>query len=313
VVSEFVDAVALEALRPRLRACLGGRVSRTRLVILVTDAAAGAVANLGDSPSPDADDPNGEDRVQNVGHVREPVQETPARSDAHAAEPGAHIRGALREARTEAVVVLAVDVALLAGLAFIDNAKGWNIINLPSWAWLLLAAPALLLIVMLLASPLAELSPGRVRNVGVALLGLLVASDAVGVVVLLAALAGSSTDSLSAGALLAHGTVVWLTNIITFGLLFWQLDAGGPRLRVERGRPDPDFEFPQDARQRRGWRARVSDYLYVSLTNAIAVSPTDTMPLTRRAKGLMAVESLISYAVVILVVARAVNVLGASS
>jgi uncharacterized membrane protein len=77
------------------------------------------------------------------------------------------------------------------------------------------------------------------------------------------------------------------------------------------GRADPDFEFPQDARQRAGWSPRLSDYLYVSLTNAIAVSPTDTMPLTRRAKGLVAVESLISYAVVILVVARAVIVLGA--
>jgi uncharacterized membrane protein len=161
--------------------------------------------------------------------------------------------------------------------------------------------------------PLAELSPGRVRNVGVALLGLLVAADAVGVGVLLAALAGSSAGSLSAGELLAHGTVVWLSNIITFGLLFWQLDDGGPRLRAERGRTDPDFEFPQDARRRSGWSPRLSDYLYVSLTNAIAVSPTDTMPLTRRAKGLMAVESLISYAVVILVVARAVNVLGAST
>ena len=159
--------------------------------------------------------------------------------------------------------------------------------------------------------PLAELSPGRVRNAGVALLGLLVASDAVAVGVLLAALVGSSAESLSAGELLAHGAVVWLTNIITFGLLFWQLDEGGPRLRAERGRPDPDFQFPQDVNPRGGWSPRLSDYLYVALTNAIAVSPTDTMPLTRRAKGLMAVESLISYAVVILVVSRAVNVLGA--
>jgi uncharacterized membrane protein len=150
-----------------------------------------------------------------------------------------------------------------------------------------------------------------VRNVSVGLLGLLVASDAVAVGVLVAALAGSGAASLSAGDLLAHGLVVSLTNIITFGLLFWQLDEGGPRLRAERGRPDPDFEFPQDARRRTGWSPRLSDYLYVSLTNAIAVSPTDTMPLTRRAKGLMAVESLISYTVVILVVARAVNVLGA--
>ena len=190
---------------------------------------------------------------------------------------------------------------------------GWDILDLPWWVWLVLAAPALILIVLLLAVPLAELSPGRVRNAGFALLGLLVASDAIGVGVLLAALAGSSAGSLSAGDLLAHGTVVWLTNIITFGLLFWQLDEGGPRVRAERGRADPDFEFPQDARGRAGWSPRLSDYLYVSLTNAIAVSPTDTMPLTRRAKGLMAVESLISYAVVILVVARAVNVLGAGS
>ena len=201
-------------------------------------------------------------------------------------------------------------MALLGGLASIDKAKGWGIIDLPWWAWLLLASPALLMMILLLAVPLAELSPGRVRNAGVALLGLLVAADAFGVGVLLAALAGSSAASLSAGDLLAHGAVVWLSNIITFGLLFWLLDEGGPRLRAERGRTDPDFQFPQDTVRRSGWNPRLSDYLYVSLTNAIAVSPTDTMPLTRRAKGLMAVESLISYAVVILVVARAVNALG---
>ena len=166
---------------------------------------------------------------------------------------------------------------------------------------------------MLLAVPLAELSPGRVRNVGVALLGLLAAADAVAVGVLLVALAGSDAGSLSAGELLVHGAVVWLINIITFGLLFWMLDQGGPRVRAEQGRNDPDFQFPQDTAQRSDWSARLSDYLYVSLTNAIAVSPTDTMPLTRRAKGLMAVESLISYAVVILVVSRAVNVLGVTA
>ena len=235
----------------------------------------------------------------------------PVIADAPGAELDARVRRAMREARTEAVIVLAIDVALFGGLAFVDKLNGWDILDLPWWAWLLLAAPAVLLMLMLLAVPRAELSPGRVRDVGLALLGLLVASDAVAVGVLVAALAGSSAGSLSAGDLLAHGLVVWLTNIITFGLLFWQLDQGGPRMRAERGRPDPDFEFPQDARQRAGWSSRLSDYLYVSLTNAIAVSPTDTMPLTRRAKGLMAVESLISYAVVILVVARAVNVLGA--
>jgi hypothetical protein len=219
----------------------------------------------------------------------------------------------MREARTEAVIVVGIDVALIAGLAVVDKAKGWQIIDMPWWAWLLFAAPAVLLMILLLVVPLAELSPGRVRNAGVSLLGLLAASDALAVAVLLVALAGSSAGSLSAGDLLAHGMVVWLSNIITFGLLFWQLDEGGPRLRAERGRGDPDFGFPQDTVPRSGWSPRLSDYLYVSLTNAIAVSPTDTMPLTRRAKGLMAVESLISYAVVILVIARAVNVLGATT
>jgi uncharacterized membrane protein len=234
-------------------------------------------------------------------------------SSAPGAELNATDRRALREARTEAVIVLALHVAMLGGLAALDKAKDWDIIRLPWWAWLVIASPALLLMVMLLAVPLAELSPGRVRNASVALLGLLVAADAVAVGLLLAALAGSDAGSLSSGELLTHGAVVWLTNIITFGLLFWMLDEGGPRVRAERGRRDPDFQFPQDTMRRSPWSPRLSDYLYVSLTNAIAVSPTDTMPLTRRAKGLMAVESLISYAVVILVVSRAVNVLGVNT
>jgi len=217
----------------------------------------------------------------------------------------------LREARREAVAVLLLDVGLFAGLAVADKAYNWGLIDLPWWAWLLLASPALILMVLLLVVPLADVSPGRLRNSSIALLALLVVADVFAVGVLLAALSSSHAASLSAGDLLVHGGVVWLSNIITFGLLFWQLDQGGPRLRAERGRTDPDFQFPQDAGGHGGWSSRLSDYLYVSLTNAIAVSPTDTMPLTRRAKGLMAVESLISYAIAILVVARAVNVFGA--
>jgi hypothetical protein len=250
--------------------------------------------------------------IQNPGQMRQSTQQPSPPSSAAGAELNARGHRALHEARTEAVVVLAVEVALLGGLAAVDKAKDWDLIDLHWWAWLLLASPALLLMILLLAVPLAEVSPGRVRNAGIALLGLLVVADAVAVGLLLAALAGSDAASLSAGELLVHGAVVWLTNIITFGLLFWMLDEGGPRIRAERGRLDPDFQFPQDAIRRSNWSSRLSDYLYVSLTNAIAVSPTDTMPLTRRAKGLMAVESLISYAVVILVVSRAVNVLGAS-
>jgi hypothetical protein len=212
-------------------------------------------------------------RFQNVGRMSESAEQPPPTSDAPEADLNAPARRALREARTEAVVVLAFDVALLGGLASIDKAKGWDIIDLPWWAWLLVASPALLLMILLLVVPRAELSPGRLRNVGVVLLGLLVVADAFAVGVLLAALAGSSAGDLSAGELLTHGAVVWLSNIITFGLLFWLLDEGRARVRAERGRPDPDFQFPQDAVRRVGWSPRLSDYLYVSLTNAIAVSP----------------------------------------
>ena len=136
-------------------------------------------------------------------------------------------------------------------------------------------------------------------------------ADVFAVAVVLVALASSEASHISGGDLLAHGMVVWLSNIITFALLFWELDEGGPRLRAERGRRDPDFQFPQDASGDAGWNARLSDYLYVAHQRDRG-SPTDTMPLTRRAKALMAAESLISYTVVILVVARAVNVLGTS-
>jgi hypothetical protein len=168
--------------------------------------------------------------------MSEPVQQPSPPSSVPDAELNARDRRALREARTEAVIVLALDVALLGGLAAIDKAKNWAIIELHWWAWLLLASPALLLMILMLAVPLAELSPGRVRNAGVALLGLLVAADAVAVGVLLAALAGSNAASLSAGELFAHGSVVWLTNIITFGLLV--LDARRRRTaRPRRTRP----------------------------------------------------------------------------
>jgi hypothetical protein len=60
-------------------------------------------------------------------------------------------------------------------------------------------------------------------------------------------------------------------------------------------------------------RSAHGSHPYVALTNAVAVSPTDTMPLTLRAKGLMAAESLISYAVIVLVVSRAVSVLGSGA
>jgi uncharacterized membrane protein len=112
--------------------------------------------------------------------------------------------------------------------------------------------------------------------------------------------------------LIISGMLIWLTNFLIFGLWYWELDRGGPGLRAGGRDGAPDFLFPQmtdDRIQPRDWRPVFIDYLYVSLTNATAFSPTDTMPLTAKAKAIMGVQSLVSLVTLGLIVSRAVNVL----
>jgi hypothetical protein len=113
-------------------------------------------------------------------------------------------------------------------------------------------------------------------------------------------------------ALIGAGAVLWLTNVLLFGLWYWELDRGGPVARRLDERAQPDFLFPQMTEPRwspKGWKPGMVDYLYVSLTNATAFSPTDTMPLTVAAKWLMSAQALTALVTVGLVVARAVNIL----
>ena len=103
---------------------------------------------------------------------------------------------------------------------------------------------------------------------------------------------------------------IYLTNIIVFALLYWEMDGGGPGHRHAARDVERDFLFPQSSvTSLGGWRPTSVDYLYVSSTNATAFSPTDTLPLSRRAKMLMLAQSIVSLTVVALVAARAVNIL----
>jgi uncharacterized membrane protein len=111
--------------------------------------------------------------------------------------------------------------------------------------------------------------------------------------------------------LLVDAMNIWATNVIAFALWFWNLDRGGPasaHLPNDRG---PDFLFPQSTRPelKKSWSPGFIDYFYVSFTNAAAFSPTDTLPLTPRAKMLMLIESAVSLITLALVAARAVNIL----
>jgi uncharacterized membrane protein len=112
--------------------------------------------------------------------------------------------------------------------------------------------------------------------------------------------------------LLTTAVTLLATNIVTFGLLYWQIDGGGPDARREGLRRYPDFQFPQTGTEGlapAGWQPRFPDHLYLAFTNVVAFSPTDTLPLTHRVKGLMAIQSMISLGVLAVVLSRVINIL----
>lgn len=161
------------------------------------------------------------------------------------------------------------------------------------------------------------------RWVSAALAGLVIATNLVSLGLLVARL--SSPDAPAAG-LLVGALQVWLTNVIGFALLAWEVDRGGPVARrvVRRDElPPADWRFSQDenhdavaevaasASGTSGWIPTFGDYLYMSLTNSSAFSPTDTMPLSSRAKALMGVQATAALLTSLLVIARAVGSLGA--
>lgn len=112
--------------------------------------------------------------------------------------------------------------------------------------------------------------------------------------------------------LIVSGVLIWLTNFLIFALWYWEIDRGGPGVRAAGHDGPPDFLFPQmtdDRIEPLDWRPRFIDYLYVSLTNNTAFSPTDTMPLTPMAKFVMGIQAVVSLVTIGLIVSRAVNIL----
>ncbi|MGY1833354.1 hypothetical protein ACI8AA_23305 [Geodermatophilus sp. SYSU D01180] len=157
--------------------------------------------------------------------------------------------------------------------------------------------------------------PRGARSLVLTLFGTLVLANAAAAArLVLLVLDGGEVDgaALTADRLLVAAALVLLVNVVTFALVYWQLDGGGPAGRVAEPRPHPDFQFPQTEAPglaAPGWRPRFGDHLYVAFTNLVAFSPTDTMPLTLRVKGLMALQSLISLGVLVVVLARVINIL----
>jgi len=183
---------------------------------------------------------------------------------------------------------------------------------------------------LVLLIPLFAVNPVRLRretpltrwlSIGQTLL-LLLANQVALVQLIVQLVTGSKDDGPT---LLLAALQVWITNVIVFALLYWELDRGGPVARVQEKRENlamADFRFPQDedhdavtevavrSSVKLNWTASFLDYLYFSASNSMAFSPTDSMPLSHRAKMLMLLESFAGFVILALVIARAVSLLG---
>jgi hypothetical protein len=224
------------------------------------------------------------------------------------------LQAAAREARDDAAPFALGAAGILIVLALVSMHANWDLLGHRLWwMWLVVAAPYVLLSATLLFGLGRLVRHDRRREIVIGLLGVVWFFNVLGVLVLVVSLVSHTAVNITGRQLLMSGGVVWFANAIAFGLAYWELDSGGPVARALAAEPrKPDFQFPQDENPqlaREGWAPRLLDYFYVSLTNAMAFSPTDAMPLTRLAKALMAAESTLSAVTILLVAARAVNIL----
>lgn len=150
----------------------------------------------------------------------------------------------------------------------------------------------------------------RVRQLTLVLITLVTLANVTSMVLLVERLLSTS---VSQGRALIYSAVsVWLTNIIIYGVWFWEVDRGGPTVRAAGETPVFDLQFPQMENPTLApgdWRPHFTDYLYTAFANGTSFAPADAMPLSRRMKWLFVSESMVSFVTVAVVAARAVNIL----
>jgi uncharacterized membrane protein len=209
--------------------------------------------------------------------------------------------GEVRLPASIAVVVAAALHALLPSALLIEP------------RWVIPAVEIALLVPLIAVNPLRlTRETSRSRIVGLVLVGVIIMTNLVSLGYLMHELTALHVSN--GRELLLAALQVWLTNIVAFALVFWELDRGGAVARLpSSGTPlrRADFLFPQDDPDvaEPEWFPLFVDYLYVSITNSTAFSPTDTLPLTTRAKALMSLQAITALVTSLLVIARAVNVL----
>jgi len=195
---------------------------------------------------------------------------------------------------------------------------------LPELRYVVVGIGAALLVPLIIVNPLRFTTQTRwSRRISVGQTLLLLVANQIALVQLVFQLIGS--DKADGPTLLLAALQVWVTNVIVYALLYWEMDRGGPVLRTTAKRSDlprADFRFPQDedhdaveevasrSSVTSDWTPSFVDYLYFSGSNSMAFSPTDAMPLSHRAKALMGLEAFAGFVILALVIARAVSLLG---
>ncbi len=165
------------------------------------------------------------------------------------------------------------------------------------------------------ASTWAHVSPSgrrfeRMATTAMLVTATLVMQAALGRVVYLVFRQGANVPGIP---LLSTGVSFWAGNVVVFALWYWLVDRGGPEKRAARACGPPDLLFPQAQLPAPGgveWVPGFFDYLFVAFTASVAFSPTDSAPISSRAKLLMMMQSIVSLVTILIVVARAVNLMG---
>jgi len=201
-----------------------------------------------------------------------------------------------REPRWPALLALLAVIGLYLGLPdFLTFGHTWLLIFV-----LLVAAVALF----------ATHRTGRHdlnHNLGIAVNGLTTGMMVGSVALLIKAL---PEHKEAPGALLRSASALWITNILVFAAWYWRLDAGGPHQRSLRSHHhEGAFLFPQMTMRHGTWSPQFVDYLFLAFNTSTALSPADTQALSRWAKLLMMAQALISLTIIVLLVARSVNIM----
>jgi uncharacterized membrane protein len=208
-------------------------------------------------------------------------------------------------------LLVATGGALCVGVLYLVLPK--QLIVGPGWLLLvievLLLAPAFIAVIFW-----GRRLPYRVaRGLALTLSGILTLALAASVVLLIFYLTRTSSPALpplTGSTLLESGSVLWACNVLVFAVWYWEIDGNGPHARVLARHQAQDFRFPQQEEGNpTGWAPGFVDYVFVAFCSATALSPADTLPLTQRAKLMTMGEAVLSLLIIVLLVARSINIL----